>query len=59
MADVKCFCLSLCFNVSESKHVMKKLTTYVTVALKVFIDKAVRNILLFPYIFSFQSFRSF
>ena len=37
--DEKCLCLSLSFSISETKHVIKKLTTHVTVTLEVLINK--------------------
>ena len=35
--------MALSFNISEIKHVIKKLTTDVTVTLKVLINKPVKN----------------
>ena len=41
---------------SKTKHVIKKSTTDVTVTLKVFINKPIRNILLFAFNWSAYSF---
>ena len=48
MADKWCHCLSLSFSIAETKRVMKKLTTHVTVTFDVLINKP-KNILLFPF----------
>ena len=45
MADEQYLCLSLSFSISETKHVIKKLTTCVTVSL----EGLIKNILLFPF----------
>ena len=38
---------SLSFSILETKHVIKKSTTHVTVTLEVLINKSIKNILLF------------
>ena len=48
MADEQSICLSLSFSISETKHVIKGLTTHVTVTLEVLINKSIKNILLLP-----------
>ena len=48
MADEQSLCLCLSFSISETKHVIKGLTTHVTVTLEVLINKSIKNILLLP-----------
>ena len=37
-------CLSLSFSISETKHVIKKLTAHVMVTLEIRINKPIKNI---------------
>ena len=39
----------LSFNISETRHATKNLTTDITITSKVFIDKPKRNILSYPF----------
>ena len=43
MVDEYCLCLSLPFSISETKHVIKKLTTHVSVTLEVLINKSIKK----------------